>query len=389
MAGTLAHRVVRSLVAAGPTLVLFALQRVVAISTLAMVAGPEWVSGAALRFDASWYLGIVTEGYHEYPRLGPDGSILRSNLAFFPLFPASAAALTRVVPVTPGWALLAVAWASGLVAAWVLFLIGRHLRGPGAGMALALAWGASTQSIVLVMGYSEALFAAVLAAALYAVLRDRPLVAAVATAFAGLTRPTSVALVATVGLWLVVTLVRKARDRDAVPHRWRVLLVSLVVTPAGLAAVLGFVAVRTGDLLGYFTVQRQWNMVTGWPHQVVVLMGRSLFPGTPTASGTAVYVPVVAFYLLLLALVAGWLAPRVRAGYGWLAAFTMLGAGLALTNQTYFNSMPRHLMGVLTLLLPLLDLRTSRWAAALALAAASLGSSWWGAHLVVHGHFSP
>ena len=60
-----------------------------------------------------------------------------------------------------------------------------------------------------------------------------------------------------------------------------------------------------------------------------------------------------------------------------------------MTNQTYFNAIPRHLMSVVTLLLPLLDLRTSRWAVGVILAAASVATSWWGATLIATSAFSP
>ena len=379
----------RSLAAAAPTLVLFTLQRLVAISAMRWVGGPDWMTSIALRYDAGWYLGIVTAGYDDFPRVDASGSIVRTNLAFFPLYPGIATAVHRLLPVSPELALLIVAWVSSLIAAGGLFLIGRHLGGPAAGMALALLWGASPQSIVLVMGYSESLASALLVLALYALLRDRPLAAAFATALAGLSRPTATALVAIVGLWLVVQILRKARDRESVAHPWWVLLVSLLLTPTGLAAVLGFVAHKTGSLLGYFQVQGQWNMVMGSPLGALRLMARALFPVGEDASLAAVYVPVLAGYLALLVIVAGWLFPRVRTGYGWLAAYTVLGAGLALTNQSYFHSIARHLMGVVTLLLPLLDLKTRRWSVALVLVAASVATSWWGANLVAQGHFSP
>lgn len=382
------RRLGRSLQAAGPTLLLFIMQRLVAVLTMRWVGGTDWVASIALRYDAGWYLGIAAGGYHEFPRI-VDGEVVNSNLAFFPLFPKVAAAVSYLLPVSPGWALLIVSWISGIAAAWGLFLIGSHLRGAGAGMALALVWGASTQSIVLSMGYSEALATALLAFALYALLRDQPLVSATLTALAGLSRPTAAALVATVGLWLLVLLIRKARDRSSVAHPWWVLLASLLITPTGLAAALAHVASKTGHLLGYFEVQRQWNMTAGSPLGVFRLMGAALFPAGGQVGLTAVYVPVVAGYLVLLVIVVGWLIPKPRPGYSWLATYTILGAAFVLTNQSYFHSMARHLMSVFTLYLPLLDLRARRWSVGVILFGASLATSWWGANLVAHGPFSP
>jgi len=385
----MASRVRTEFLAAAPTLVLFTLQRIVALIAVITIAGPNWLSGALLRYDAGWYLGIVRSGYQTYPRLDPSGAPLPTNLAFFPLFPLLASLLTRLTPIPAGWALLGVAWAAGLLAAWALFLLGRELAGPGAGMALALLWGASSQSVVLIMGYPEGLFVALTSLALVAVLRNRPLAAAVAAALAGLTRPTALPLVAVVGLWLLVAMVRKARDPGQATHSWKTLLPALLITPSGLAAYLGFIAIRTGSLLGYFQVQGDWGMRSGWPHAIFAQMARVVFPESGHPRVYVIYVPIILGYLLCWTLLAGWLLPPARRKYAWVAAYGLIASAFALTNQSYFQSVARHLMAVPVLLLPLLDLRTRRATVALAIVVATLASAWWGASLLAHGGFSP
>ncbi|NEE18092.1 hypothetical protein G3M58_67965, partial [Streptomyces sp. SID7499] len=127
------------------------------------------------RWDSVWYQRIAENGYR-YTVTLPDGSV-HSDLAFFPLLPALERAVSEVTPLTLGGAGLLVAWTAGLLAAWGIYAVGARLRGRRTGVVLAALWGVYPTAFVQSMAYTETLFTALAAWALYAVLRGRWIVA--------------------------------------------------------------------------------------------------------------------------------------------------------------------------------------------------------------------
>lgn len=67
---------------------------------------------------------------------------------------------------------------ASFVAAWGVFAVGDRLHGRCVGILLTVLWAALPVGLVQWMGYTESLFTAFAAWALYAVLTDRPLTAA-------------------------------------------------------------------------------------------------------------------------------------------------------------------------------------------------------------------
>lgn len=117
-----------------------------------------------------------------------------------------------MTPLTLGGAGLLVAWTAGLLAAWGIFAVGAQLRGRRTGVVLAALWGVYPTAFVQSMAYTETLFTALAAWALYAVLRGRWIVAGALCVLAGLTRPTAAALIAALAITAAVTLVREYRE---------------------------------------------------------------------------------------------------------------------------------------------------------------------------------
>lgn len=72
--------------------------------------------------------------------------------------------------------------------------------------------GVYPTAFVQSMAYTETLFTALAAWALYAVLRGRWIVAGALCVLAGLTRPTAAALIAALAITAAVTLVREYRE---------------------------------------------------------------------------------------------------------------------------------------------------------------------------------
>ena len=291
-------------------------------------------------------------------------------MAFFPLLPWLEQAVAAVSPLGPGDAGLLVSGIAGLAAAWGMYLMGHHLYGHRAGLLLVTLWAAVPVGIVQSMAYSEALFVALAAWALYAVAaRRRWVEAGLLASLAGLTRPVGLAVAA--ALWAGAAV--EARRTRHVGAR---MLAGMVIAPLGAAGYILWVGLRRGRPLAYLDVQAEWGNgfdgglaygkfivahLGGWP---VVLAGLGLIAGTALALWA--YVACVRGRQPLALLV-----------------YTGIVLALALCSSGYFGSKPRLLLPAFPLLLPV-ALALSRVRAArsvgvvavLALGSAVYGASW-------------
>ncbi|WP_086779357.1 hypothetical protein, partial [Streptomyces griseus] len=256
--------------AAAPALAVYAAARALGLLVFwaaASAAGKDPLGPLSGRWDSVWYQRIAENGYG-YTVTLPDGSV-HADLAFFPLLPALERGLSEVTPLTLGGAGLLVAWTAGLVAAWGVFAVGAHLYGRRTGVVLAALWGVYPTAFVQSMAYTETLFTALAAWALYAVLKGRWIVAGALTVLAGLTRPTAAALIAALAITAAVTLVREYRAGDSgggggggigpVLRRHARMVAGVALAPLGWLAYVVFVAVREGSPFAYFDVQAQWG----------------------------------------------------------------------------------------------------------------------------------
>jgi small-conductance mechanosensitive channel len=206
----------------------------------------------AIQWDADWYLGIADHGYAH--TLGTEYDA--NNLAFFPLYPYLMKAVAVLTPGSRASTGLGIAVLASFFAAWGVFAVGDRLHGRRVGVLLTVLWAALPVSLVQWMGYTESLFTAFAAWALYAVLTDRPLLAASLASLAGLTRPTGIAVAAAVTAWALLALRR--RPRDTRPRSTR-LLAAAALAPLGWCAYVGWVGLRLDRWDGYFAVQRLWH----------------------------------------------------------------------------------------------------------------------------------
>lgn len=351
------------------------LQRTTTLLVMLWCLGRSRFVDSLMAYDAGWYLQVVEHGYH----LAGEGGFERSNLAFFPLYPATAKVVSLAPGVSVPAAMLVLAFTGSVLAAVPIFAVGRHLYSTRVGVVLALLWGASPQSFVLVMGYPEGWFTAATAWGLLFVLQRRPVAAAAAVAVAGLLRPAAVPLV---GLIMVWALWQWWRD-PARGARW---VVAALTAPLGLAAFLAFVARKTGNLLGYFTIQEEWNLQTGAPwafwqqvvHRLTVADGHLV-------SGD-IYVPIIMGYVALLVLLLGMVR---RDGHFWIVLHALLGSVMVLSRETYFESESRQFLSLFPLLLPLATIQTSRWAWGAAILGMTMATAWFGGEFLAAREYSP
>ena len=123
------------------------------------------------RYDGVWYLGLAANGYDTSITYDADG-LVNTNIAFFPLYPALVR-LVSVVGVPPLYAGVLVAGLAGLAAAWGIYAVGARLHSRQLGIVLAIVWGALPHAVVENMVYTESLFTALCAWAIWAVLSGR------------------------------------------------------------------------------------------------------------------------------------------------------------------------------------------------------------------------
>ncbi|MET7618203.1 hypothetical protein [Streptomyces sp. NPDC005408] len=206
----------------------------------------------ATSWDSHWYLGIADHGYDS--TLGTR--VNDNNLAFFPLYPGLVKAVAAVTPGSRASVGLLLAIGFSFVAAWGVFAVGDRLYGRRVGFLLTLLWGVLPVAIVQWMGYTESLFTAFAAWALYAVLTGRWMWAGSLATLAGLTRPTGIAVAAAVSVAAALSC-RGGRRRRRSSRATA--LAAALIAPAGWLAYVTWVGLRVGRLDGYFAVQRLWK----------------------------------------------------------------------------------------------------------------------------------
>ncbi|MBK3533911.1 mannosyltransferase family protein [Streptomyces rubiginosohelvolus] len=367
-------RVAAAFRAAAPALAVYAAARALGLLVFwaaASAAGKDPLGPLSGRWDSVWYQRIAEHGYR-YTVTLPDGSV-HSDLAFFPLLPALERAVSAVTPLTLGGAGLLVAWTAGLLAAWGIFAVGSQLRGRRTGVVLAALWGVYPTAFVQSMAYTETLFTALAAWALYAVLKGRWIVAGALCVLAGLTRPSAAALIAALAITAAVTLVREYRDElraGPVLRRNARMIAGVALAPLGWLAYVVFVAVREGSPVAYFDVQAQWgNNIDGGRALAAFIAGLPW----PAALGLCAALGLLGWLVVLCVRQRQPLPVLVYAIT--IVVISLIGAG-------YFGSRPRLMMPAFPLLLPpavaLLRLRTTGRTAAV-LAALACASAAYGA----------
>ncbi|MDX3526024.1 mannosyltransferase family protein [Streptomyces sp. ID05-39B] len=333
---------------AAPALLGYAAVRVLGLLALAVWSAARDKSAYTLltaRWDSLWYTRVAELGYGYEVRL-PNGDV-HSNLAFFPLLPWLERLVAAVTPLSYADAGFAVSVFASLAAAWGIFAVADRLYGRRAGVCAVLLWAVLPVGIVQSMAYSESLFTALAAWALYAVLTGRWVTAGLLASLAGLTRPVGLAVVAAV--W-VAGVVSFGRERGAAhPRGARVVprALGLLLAPLGAAGYVLWVGHRTGKgPLGYLDVQAGWrNGFDGGYAFARFIIDK--FTSIPSAfAGLALIIGVA---LLIRLYVAG---VRGRQPLP-LLVYTGIVLALALCASSYFGSKPRLLLPAFPLLFPL------------------------------------
>lgn len=323
-------------------------------------------------WDAYWYQDLAEHGYAgSTPVPGPNGPY--QAYAFFPLYPMLIRAL-GLTQLPVNYAALAIAWAASTVAAWGIFAVADRLYGRRVGVLAAVLWGVIPSAVVESSAYSESLFTAFAAWALYAAVRQRWIWAGALCLLAGLTRPTGIALAAALcgaAGWELL------RGRGG----WRAVL-GMVLAPLGFLGFVGWVGLRKGRWDGYFRVQDAWESHFDLGRATFHSFRDLVAEGEPVWFAEVVVAAVLVASVLLFAVSV--VQRRHRRQPLVLLLFSAAMLTLALGDAAYFNSRARFLLPAFALLFPLatgLARVRSRASLVLMIAAAALCSAVYGGYL--------
>lgn len=308
------------------------------------------VLGGWCRFDCTWYVDIAQRGYYYTPGK-------QSSVAFFPGYPLVVRAVDGIVG-SPVISTALVTWVAGFAAAvlFALWTTGR-LEARVAGWAVAVFLLYPYGFFLFGAGYGDALFVALVLAAFVLVEHDQPVLAGVAGALAGVTRPIGVAVVA--GLVLVVLerrggLPRRAGTTGALARlgvparidlgRFRPRDAGVLLAVLGPVAWSAWLADRFGDAFAYVTVQQAWDQTEG-PHTwFKVGFGGQLLRGADTGYVAGLVIQAILTLVALLAVPA--IARRLGPGY---AGYTAVVVVLAALGTKDFQGMGRYLLAAFPL----------------------------------------
>jgi hypothetical protein len=280
----------------------------------------------------------ATEGY---PRTLPSDSLgdpLPNTWAFFPAFPFAAGALSRATGLEFVFAALVVNVLAGAAAALLLAVLARRVGGDEVGWWAVALWTFWPAAFVLQVPYAEAIYLALAAGSLLALVAGRHLLAAMLIVAASFSRGYVLALSAA-ALCRVMLDLRTSRRLTA---RTGILIIAAVAAPFLWMAVA---AVVTGRLDAYAATQQAW----GFSFDPAVALERwSRGLGSIGRDG---YVTAVVF-TLLLAVVAAIAACRPFVPIE-LRVYTLVSVcfllAIAQPGAVAFGSVPRFAFGILTL----------------------------------------
>ena len=328
------------------------------------------------KWDADWLTGIADHGYLRVPGRDPFESV-----AFFPGYPtlvrvvAAPLVIFDVGDATFLAAMIVSITSSILLAGGLARLVidvAQRLRpwplDVGTRVVLSVAAAAITLGAPMGqmywMPYSEAMFTALAVWALAAILRGRYLTAGVLVLFAGLTRLTALALIATLCAAALVELWRYLRYRKAfAPMRfpWRAVLAP-VIGSVGIAAYLTWASYRTRSAGGYFAVQNKgWGSGFDWGRSSWDwLRHNTIIPATdPNSVGFAISSWSM---ILAAALCAVTVWPLLRRRLPWQIWVTATAAAaIVLGSGGTMHARPRLLLFATMLLLVLLAVLAIDW----------------------------
>jgi hypothetical protein len=280
-------------------------------------------TNAAFFYDGERYLQITRDGYLNAAGAMPD-------TAFFPGVSWVAWPIWRITG-SEVWTGHLTASITGLAAFVALWGVSRAWRDEALARRSVLLLALFPSSLFLWAFYSEGLFIALGAGAVWADRRGRRIIAALC--LFGLATTRSVGVIEA----LVLAVARVVRQRRV--DRWAVIYAAAGV--AGVLPVLYMMWFYTYDPLAFMKVQAGWGRALSPPWETVTNGFLSLWPDTATVMVPARVARNFDLWCLLIVGVAiGWLAFARRERFpmeAWLLGLALVALPLCSTSLASFN----------------------------------------------------
>ena len=231
-----------------------------------------------VRWDAGWYLSIVTDGYH----YAPGDPTVQQNIVFFPAFPMLMRAGGRLlggdmVGYVVAGTILSLSFFFGALAYLYAFARDRF----GDDVARTSIWLLAAYPFAIFFGalYTESLFLLATAGAFYHFTRQQWGRAAAWGLLAGLTRLNGSLLVLPLGLLAISAATPQTRGKA---------LAAAAAPGAGLVLYALFIWTLTGDPVAFFSSQLAWGRsyqglgaLVATQYSILANAGLSGYVGTP------------------------------------------------------------------------------------------------------------
>lgn len=338
----------------------------------------------ATRWDSIYYLDIADHGYTTAmdPACHIGGPTCK--FAFFPLYPLLTRAVSAATGVPVGWAAWAISLAASLLAAWGVFAVAAKIYDARVAFFAVALYAIVPHALVQSMAYTEPVFTALGAWAVYAVLSRAWLTAGVLALLAGATRPSGAAVVVTVMLCALWSLLPHRRRRPSKPRPIARLWAAVLLAPLGWLAFVAWVGAHMGRWDGYFAEQRLWGSTFDGGSYTAHRLRELLTVPSVTLNQVVVAATVVTAVVLLAVL-----AFRRPPAAVWIYAAVLVL--IAVSGAGFFHAKARFLVPAFPLLFPLAAVlaRSRKSAAYTVLAAATTASALYGGYLTLVWDRSP
>ncbi|WP_427018781.1 hypothetical protein ACQCSX_09730 [Pseudarthrobacter sp. P1] len=220
-------------------------------------ASPDYLHFVGI-WDSEWYQRIFADGYPAQIPRDAAGVAGQNQWAFYPLFPLLVMGLSAVTGL--GWLVLAptVALLCGLAATLAIYKLFRHFAAGTTALWGVVFFATFPISPILQVPYAESLNTALIAAALYQLVRRRYLWAIPVVVLMCLSRPAGVPFAALVAAHIGLRLWHRRRDGFA---RVEMLASGALLLASGVAAFAWplIAWAVTGEMKAYTDTEMAWR----------------------------------------------------------------------------------------------------------------------------------
>jgi hypothetical protein len=202
------------------------------------------------KWDCGWYGSIVVDGYHIEPNA--HEKMDAANWAFFPFFPLAAKFLGHVIGISAPWALILTSKIFFLLAIFGFIKMAKAYSPSISSIIAGSVVAFNPYAIYGNVGYTESSFLFFSALFFYALKKEKYMAAGIVGAVLSSVRLAG--LFALVSYVISVFLNYQKKNLNL-----RLLILSCLLIPLGLAIFIAYLYWLTGDGLAFSHIQRAWG----------------------------------------------------------------------------------------------------------------------------------